>query len=224
MKGMPDVAAVTKLLADDSRLSILMFLMDGRFHTVHEIAQVAKVKDHTVSYHLKKFYDMEWVTSFKQGRHVYYQLSNTKIAELLETLVTISPAKKINSFNESKLFKELQHGRTCYCHLAGKLGVTFFNFLIQKDYLRLKYQQLEVTPNGSVFFEQLGIDMQKVEKQAGELAKPCLDWTERTFHLAGNLGKAFLKLCKEKEWIIQQEQNRAVTLTTAGKAFFEQLK
>lgn len=54
MNGFPDLEKVTKTLADPSRLNILTTLMDGKFHTVNELAKNAKIKSHTASYHLKQ--------------------------------------------------------------------------------------------------------------------------------------------------------------------------
>lgn len=222
MNGFPDLQQTTKLLADQSRLEILTLLMDGTFHTVHEIAQAVKIKDQTASYHLKKLEALEWVTYYRQGRHVYYQLINPAVAELLESLMLISPVKKISSYNQNKEFQELKCGRTCYHHLAGALGVTFFDFLIAKNYLILANNQVELTHEGLLFLNRIEIDTNEVKKRAGIFAKPCLDWTERTFHLGGNLGKAFLEMIIRKEYIYQNSDNRSVTLTRLGEQFFQQ--
>lgn len=53
--------------------------------------------------------------------------------------------------------------------------------------------------------------------------KPCLDWTERTFHLGGNLGNAFFRWCKEKEYITLNPENRGVRLIAEGNLFFQNL-
>lgn len=82
MAGFPDLQQTTKLLADHSRLEILTLLMDGRFHTVHELAKKAKIKDHTASYRIKKLHSLDWVMSYKQGGNVYYRLSSLEIADL----------------------------------------------------------------------------------------------------------------------------------------------
>ena len=216
----PDLQATTKILADSSRLNILTILMDGKFHTVSELAKKTKIKSHTASHHLKKLCEMDWVVYYKQGRNVYYQLSSEEIADLLESLMNISPAKKINSFNENKEYNELKTGRSCYRHLAGTFGVSFFNFLIQNNFLVLNSYTLELTDTGISYFEQIGININEVKKQPGAFAKPCLDWTERTFHLAGNLGKAFFQLCESKNYIILNTENRSVSLTIAGEKFF----
>lgn len=221
MNGFPNIQQTTKILADKSRLEILDLLMDGRFHTVHEIAQMIKLKDHTTSYHLKKLQEEDWVEFYKQGRHVYYRLSNSQIADLLENLMNISPVVKINSFNKSKEYHELKSGRSCYCHLAGKIAVEFFEYLLAMNYLLLENEQVTLTEEGADYFmNQLYIDVKAVKKQSGILAKPCLDWTERKFHLGGNLGKAFFRMCLERHLMTQNPLNRGITLTEAGEKFF----
>ncbi|EUJ20605.1 ArsR/SmtB family transcription factor [Listeria aquatica] len=94
MNGYPDLQAIIKALADQSRLEILTTLMDGKFHTVSELAKKAKIKSHTATYHLKIMCELNWVSSYKQGRNVYYRLCSEEIANLLEHLMNISPIKK----------------------------------------------------------------------------------------------------------------------------------
>lgn len=194
--------------------------MDGKFHTVNELATAAKIKNHTASYHLKKLREMNWIHDYKQGRHVYYQLCSNEVAELLEQLMVISPIKTITSFNQSVHYQQLKFGRSCYCHLAGQLGVYFFNFLIKQNYMILTHHTLTLTECGYHYFETLGIDLNAIKLQPGYFIKPCLDWSERTFHLSGNLGKAFFHFCENHHYIQLNKHNRGVTLTTRGQQFF----
>jgi DNA-binding transcriptional ArsR family regulator len=223
-EGVPDILHITKILADKSRLEILTILMDGRFHTVHEIAQLIKVKDHTTSYHLKKLEENKWVQNYKQGRHVYYRLINPQIAELLENLMNISPKIKINSFNKNKEYNELKHGRSCYCHLAGEIAVEFFDYLLQMEYLLLTKDQVRLTAGGVCFFNSIHVDVTQAQKSKGYFVKPCLDWTERKLHLGGSLGKAFFNMCIERNLITQNVNNRGVTVTKVGEEFFNKFK
>ncbi|EME7153914.1 winged helix-turn-helix transcriptional regulator [Enterococcus faecium] len=224
MAGFPHLQQTTKLLAEHSRLEILTLLMDGRFHTVHELAKKAKIKDHTASYHIKKLHSLDWVMSYKQGRNVYYRLSSLEIADLLENLMVVSPVKPIKSFNENKEYSELKAGRSCYRHLAGVIGVVFFNFLLHNNYLVMENHHVELTEEGVCYFKDLGIDIDALKKQSGVLVKPCLDWTERTFHLGGNLGNAFFRWCKEKEYITLNPENRGVRLIAEGNLFFQKFE
>jgi hypothetical protein len=47
-------------------------------------------------------------------------------------------------------------------------------------------------------------------------ARPCLDWTERSHHLAGPLGAAFLGALFEKGWL-RSRTSRAVDVTPKGQ-------
>jgi Predicted transcriptional regulators len=224
MNGFPDLEKVTKILADPSRLNILTSLMDGNFHTVSELAKNAKIKSHTASYHLKQLAQLNWILSYKQGKNVYYRLCSEDIAELLETLMNVSPRKNIQSFNENSEYQKLKEGRSCYKHLAGKLGVSFFNYLIKSQFIEWQNGNLILTDNGANYFESIGINIFHLKKQSGIFIKPCVDWTERNFHLSGNLGKAFFNLCKEKNYILLNTTSRSVSLTSTGKEFFKNLR
>lgn len=222
MPELPDLTAVTKLLADESRVALLSLLLSGRFQTVHELAHAVKITDQTASYHLKRMQALEWVSSYKQGRSVYYHLASEQLATLLENLLNISPRKKINSFKKNQAFKELKAARSCYSHLAGALGVNFLDCLCQKNFVTFQHEQLALTPAGQLFFKDLGIDINKLPAK-GPLLKPCLDWTERRFHLAGTLGSAFFKECLRRQWLRYTPASRAVTLSWDGKLFFDSL-
>ncbi len=220
MNGFPDLPRITKILADQSRLAILTALMDGKFHTVNELAKKAKIKSHTASYHLKQLCQLNWVSSYKQGRNIYYCLCSSDVADLLESLMNLSPLKRVQSFNENSEYQKLKEGRSCYRHLAGNLGVSFFNYLVRNQFIEWENDNLMLTNKGNRYFVSIGVDISQIKKQPGIFMKPCLDWTERTFHLGGNLGKAFFHLCEEKSLIVLNAENRSVCLTTAGKRFF----
>lgn len=224
MNGYPDLQRTTKVLADPSRLEILTVLMDGKFHTVNELAKSAKIKSHTATYHLKQLCGLNWVSSYKQGRNVYYCLCSEDVADVLEKLMNMSPIKKIQSFNENSEYQKLKSGRSCYKHLAGNMGVSFFNYLVQNQYIRLENNSLVLTSKGIHYFESIGIEISRIKKQPGIFIKPCLDWTERTFHLGGNLGRAFFNLCVEKNFIILNTENRSVCLSSTGEKFFMPFK
>jgi DNA-binding transcriptional ArsR family regulator len=71
-------------LADSSRLSILQLLVDGPFN-VGEIVEATGLTQSNVSNHLSCLRDCGLVAGTRQGRHVLYELSDGRVAELLET-------------------------------------------------------------------------------------------------------------------------------------------
>ena len=49
---------------------------------------------------------------------------------------------------------------------------------------------------------------------------PCLDWSERRWHIAGAVGAALCKRCIDLHWIERGENTRALTITAKGRRGF----
>ena len=69
-------------LADSSRLSILEALREGPT-SVGEIAEVTELSQSNVSNHLRCLADCGLVRGERDGRYVYYQLSDARVAGLI---------------------------------------------------------------------------------------------------------------------------------------------
>ena len=69
--------------SDSSRLSILNALRDGPL-TVNEIVEATGLTQSNVSNHLACLRCCDLVVRQQQGRYVYYQLSDARIAKLLD--------------------------------------------------------------------------------------------------------------------------------------------
>ena len=67
----PDVTTILRLLSDRSRITILDILMDGRAYTVNEITAFTKLKQHTVSYHLKLLTEARLTAVKQYGKFRY---------------------------------------------------------------------------------------------------------------------------------------------------------
>ena len=83
----PDIlelqAKLFRGLADLSRLSILEVLKYGPC-PVGEIVAATRLSQPNISNHLRCLSDCGLVTSERQGRYIYYKLSDPRIASLLE--------------------------------------------------------------------------------------------------------------------------------------------
>lgn len=86
--------------------------------------------------------------------------------------------------------KQVRFGRTCYDHLAGELGVKVTKALIDKEIVYLEDGLYEVTKKGIEWFTQFGINIEEANTKRRIFAKPCLDWSERRYHISGWLGSA----------------------------------
>lgn len=147
----PNIAEIASLLGETSRATMLASMMDGRFHTASELAYMAAIKPQTASFHLAKLVDGKLVKVEKQGRHRYFRLAGEDIAQLLESFLAMSPPPEVRSLKQSSQMKVLQDARTCYDHLAGKLGVQLTESLLNASYLELDQKQFVITTEGEKF-------------------------------------------------------------------------
>ncbi|SCC55178.1 ArsR/SmtB family transcription factor [Bacillus wiedmannii] len=218
----PNVAEVAFLLGEKSRAAILISLMDGRFHTASELAYMAAIKPQTASFHLSKLIESNLVNVDKQGRHRYYQLANEEVARILESFLAISPPPEVRSLKQSSQVKLLREARTCYDHLAGKLGVGLTESMLNTGYLEKEERNFVVTPKGEQFFTNFGIDLGQLKRKRRSFSHACIDWSERHHHLAGALGNELMKRFLDLSWIVQVPSIRAVKVTDKGKVGFKQ--
>ncbi|MCJ8011904.1 helix-turn-helix domain-containing protein [Paenibacillus sp. KQZ6P-2] len=221
MNASPKVAELISLLGDASRATILTSLMDGRFHTASELALAAGITPQTASFHLGKMVAGKLVTVEKHGRYRYYQLADHEIAQSLEMLLTLSKPAEVRSLRQSSQMKALREARTCYDHLAGKLGVRLTESMLDHGYLEKGQTEFTVTPEGERFFADFGLDLPALRKQRRSFSRICLDWSERQHHLAGTLGHAVVARFFELNWIKRPPSGRAIIVTEQGKAGLE---
>lgn len=217
----PNIAEVASLLGETSRATILMSLMDGRFHTASELAFMATITPQTASFHLAKLVEGNLVTVEKNGRHRYYQLANGEVARILESFLAISPPPEVHSLKQSSQVKLLREARTCYDHLAGKLGVAITESMLNAGHLTKKEKEFVVTPIGEQFFTDFGIDLRELKRKRRSFSHACLDWSERRHHLGGALGHGLVTHFIDLGWIVRVPSIRAVKVTDKGKVGFK---
>lgn len=223
MNLQPNVATVASLLCDQSRSTILTSLMDGRFHTASELAYMASITPQTASFHLTKLIEGNLIILEKQGRHRYYKLAGEEVAHIIESFLAVSPPPEVRSLRQSSQLKLLQNARTCYDHLAGKLGVEITQALLTKGYLEKNEREFIVTPKGEQFFIDFGINLQDLKRKRRSFSHTCLDWSERCHHLAGSLGNGLLQHFLDFNWIVQVPTIRAIKVTEKGKVGFKEV-
>ncbi len=219
----PNIAEIASLLGETSRATMLASMMDGRFHTASELAYMAAIKPQTASFHLAKLVDGKLVKVEKQGRHRYFQLAGEDIAQLLESFLIMSPPPEVRSLKQSSQMKILQDARTCYDHLAGKLGVQLTESLLNTGYLELDQKQFVITAEGTQFFTDFGLDLDELKRKRRSFSHACLDWSERRYHLGGALGHGLLTHLLNLEWITRVPSIRAIKVTEKGRTGFKEV-
>lgn len=211
----PDIAATAALIGDPSRAAILSMLADGRAMPAGELARAARVSPQTASAHLDRLFKGKLISVEVQGRHHYYRLRDSHVAELLESLSAISFSAQAATRADDERTRQLRVARSCYGHLAGKLGVAITRSLCARDFLSDEDAGFRVTDNGAAWLRGIGIDVCALKGRP--LARRCLDWSERRHHLSGAVGVALMNRAFELNWIARVPASRALRVTDRGR-------
>jgi DNA-binding transcriptional ArsR family regulator len=203
--GDADLAAIGALLAEPARARVLLALGDGRSLPAGMLAAEAGVAASTATHHLGRLVDGGLVTVATRGRHRYFTLAGPHVAELLEAVARVAPTQPVTSLREGTRAHALRYARSCYDHLAGRLGVAVTDAL-----LIVRDDTFEVTESGAAKLASVG-----VSAHVGDTARACVDWTEQRPHVAGPLGQALLCRLLELEWLQRDPHTRAVRLSDA---------
>ena len=219
-----NLAEIAALVGDPARANMLAALMDGRALTASELAFMARVTPQTASAHLAKLAESKLLSVAKQGRHRYFRLASPLVGRMLEGIMAVAAIEAPHRHRPPSLKDAaLRQARTCYDHLAGRLGVALADALTAEGHVVLGEDGGTVTESGTGFFQAMGIDLEAGLKRQRCFCRPCLDWSERRPHLAGTLGAAIATTAFEQGWIERLRDTRAVAITTAGRARMSEL-
>jgi len=213
----PDLAEIASLIGDPARANILAALLDGRALTASELAHFARVSPQTTSGHLAKLTDGKLIAMMKQGRFRYYRLATPEIGQMLEAIMSVAASRIERDRATARLDPRLRTARTCYDHFAGRLGVALADTLCARGHLLLSSEGGALTPKGSAFLGEFGIDLGAAEKRRRSFCRPCLDWTERRLHLGGAVGAALAGRCFALHWFTRLRDSRALAMTKEGQ-------
>jgi DNA-binding transcriptional ArsR family regulator len=233
MSGEADIAAVAELLADRSRSRMLSALADGRALPASRLAAEAGIAASTCSAHLGRLVAAGMLDVEPHGRHRYYRLAGPDVAEVLEVIARLAPPLPVRSLREGTTAEAMRRARTCYDHLAGRLGVALMDALLTAGALEGGDGQFEpgragrdrlsapgwdisyeLTDSGRALLKDIGIDTVAAGRRP--FVRYCVDWSEQRHHLAGALGRRVLDRCEHLGWIRRRAGSRAVTVTPEG--------
>ena len=226
------IAEIAALAGDPARANILSALLDGRAMTASELAFAAHVTPQTASAHLAKLTEAGLINATPSGRHRYFRLASPLVGQMLESVMAVAgPApQKTATWRGGEA---LRTARTCYDHLAGRLGVEVMAGLLRMDVLtggdgrydpaRDLHDTLsnhghdisyDLTDTGRGFLCELGVQLPSGRRQ---LARYCVDWSEQRHHLSGALGRAILDRFLDAQWVRRVPRGRALTVTERGR-------
>jgi DNA-binding transcriptional ArsR family regulator len=214
------IAEVAALIGDAGRANMLSAMMSGRALTAGELAWHAGITAQTASGHLARLTEAGLIAMRKQGRHRYFQLASADVARAIEALSVVAAAGPKRHRPAGPKDDALRTARTCYDHMAGRLGVLIADGLQQQGHVVLGEDSGIVTARGRRFLEEFGIDIEASTRTRRPLCRTCLDWSERRSHLAGWLGAALLDRSFELGWVRRIADSRALAITPIGQRGF----
>ena len=204
------------LIAEPARALMLDALMDGTARRAGDLALRAGVAPSTASGHLARLVQARLVTVDSAGRERHYRLASQAVAEALESLSRIASPPEVRSLRGADEAEALAVARTCYDHLAGRLGVRLTAALVERAVLVPRDGSYELGPHGEATLVEIGVDLPGAQASRRSFARHCLDWTERRPHLAGALGAALADALLERRWVERRPRDRGLRVTTTG--------
>jgi DNA-binding transcriptional ArsR family regulator len=212
----PRLAALAGLLADETRATFCLALLDARAWTAGELARHAGVAPSTASEHLGKLIAGGLLAEERQGRHRYVRLADQRAAQLVEDLAAhvVPERDRPRSLRAAGVSSALARGRTCYDHLAGRIGIALTDAMTERGLLR-QDTGFALTDAGLRWFDAADIGLGRGGRRP--LARACLDWTERRPHLAGAAGAALCRHALDTGWCVRIGSDRAVKVTPEGE-------
>ena len=219
--GLPLIAS---LLADPARATILKTLIDGTMRPAGELAFAANISAQSASAHLSKLVAGGLLATEAQGRHRYFRLANAQVADVIESLASLSVAlqpRAIRSPLPSKSTPvQFLKARTCYDHLAGDMAVQVCEAMMKARWLTQDGRNFHVTALGEKKLAALDVNLAAAHQSRRIFAHACVDLTQRRPHIGGRLGAALLDLYVADGWILRQPQSRVVNITAKGRNKF----
>jgi DNA-binding transcriptional ArsR family regulator len=220
-------AEVAALAGDPARAGMRHALMDGRALSASELARVARITPQTATGHLGRMTAAGLLSVEKQGRHRYHRLATPAVAQMIESIMRVASAldparpKLVVGPRDAAM----RTARTCYDHLAGRLGVALADALVAGGHADITSDGGMVTETGVALLGRVGIDVAPLLERRGKqrvLCRPCLDWSERRPHIAGALGAELCRQSFASNWIRRTEGSRAVAITPKGYRIFRE--
>ena len=212
-----DLAVVGRAIAEPARAAILLRLMDGQAHAARDLAAAARIKPPAASAHLRHLVGAGLVTVSASGRQCLHRLASPEVAAAIEALAVVAPLLPAESLRAAQAGSRLQAARACYSHLGGSLAVALTARLTAGHVITplVAGQPATVRTLDHPMLAALGIT--RLPAGSGPAARGCMDWTERTPHLAGRLGTAVLSAMIGQRWLARCPADRALTITETGQ-------
>ena len=160
MVAAANMVEVAALVGDTARATMLAALMGGQALTASELAARARISKSTASGHLGKLVGARLLSVTQKRRNRYYRIASPLVARMLESIKAVAAIETPPRYQpRSAQDDALRFARTCYDHLAGRLGVAIADALVAKRFLVLSEEGGEVTKAGARFLAKFGAQL-----------------------------------------------------------------
>ena len=218
MVAAANMVEVAALVGDTARATMLAALMGGQALTASELASLAHVTRPTASGHLGKLTKARLISVTQKRRNRYYRIASPLVARMLESIKAVAALETPARYQpHSAQDAALRFARTCYDHLAGRLGVAIADALVTRRYAVLSEEGGALTARGRTFLGAFGADLTAKPGGRRIFCRACLDWSERRYHVAGLVGAELFRRMVELGWLARQRESRALRVTPAGR-------
>jgi DNA-binding transcriptional ArsR family regulator len=222
-----NIYSITSAIAGPVRLSVMIYLIRGQA-TYAELQQHLDISQSNLSNHLAVLCRANLIRKISKGRRNSYEIASPDVAQLIELLQNLQKSAP----SQRNPVKKIALARTCYDHLAGKLGVSIFNSLVSREAIIYDRpitdqayfsKEISLGINADKTFQAFGVDLSNITASHRKYAYACLDWTEKKPHLAGALGAAVYHAMTEQQWIARHKEKRVIAITGAGKKALKEI-
>jgi DNA-binding transcriptional ArsR family regulator len=209
---MPDDPRVQLLaeLADDTRYAVLERLEEGPA-SASELSELLRAAPTRLANHLRRLRDAGLVTVSHDGRLAIYKLAEPGLREIFSMLNGLRGTPPTTG-------GRVPEGATCYDHLAGWLGVTLMDHLVQSGALHARdgEGELGLGPAAGGVLAGLGVELPRTRPRR-MLAFSCMDSHAGRPHLGGQLGAQLAASLRQRGWVEPAERPRRLSVTPAGR-------
>src|SRR5665213_3661960 len=159
MVAAANMVEVAALVGDTARATMLAALMGGQALTASELAARAHVSRPTASGHLGKLVGAKLLSVTQKRRNRYCRIASPLVARMLESIKAVAALETPARYRpRSAQDDALRLARTCYDHLAERLGVAIPDALVAKKYVVLSEEGGAVAPAGARFLKKFGVE------------------------------------------------------------------
>jgi len=220
----PTVEELAQVVAEPARLRILLELLGGVPLPAGALAARLGLAPSTVSGHLARLADAGLISVRPDGRRRMASLDRPDVADAVEALSRLTVPDPVSSLTGHHRRAALREARSCYDHLAGRLGVAVADLFLSRGWV-IDHDGAWTLPATGVrrAATALGVPLTLPTGGRRPAVRPCVDWTERRPHLAGRLGAAVLASALAAGWVGRRPHDRALDLTPSGRVTLDRL-